>query len=166
MVTQPEIYPCNVIWKTSTNTRLLHHHCLLSPISIMAVYASLNGNTNHSCYTELYTGRYFTKVTNDCFTISQCPLIYISMCQYLYVSLYIYQVYLTVQWYIHVLYMYVYMQIWLSKLSNTVLNIPVDTPIWYCIFTRSKSVMHTIAILCTIIAPCYNILFLIRTQGL
>ena len=72
--------------------------------------------------------------------------------------------YLTVQWCIHVFYLN-------ANWTYKMLEYCTLQSIWY-IFVMNHCYpylnvyMHTFALFCTIIAPCYDMLFLIRTRGL
>ena len=156
----------------------------------MVVYASLNGNTNNSfwncstwgevhnsywylhrdcwqswnpsCYTELYTGFYFlwwlTIVViyfNTHLLIYSCT----SICLYHYTFikciwlLMIYPCFLDICKFDFKSYQILYLTFQLIHLYDI------------AFLPDLNMYMHTFALLCTIIAPCYDILFLIRTQG-
>ena len=72
--------------------------------------------------------------------------------------------YLTVQWCIHVFYLN-------ADWTYKMLEYCTLQSIWYIYVMKHcypylDLYMHTFALFCTIIAPCYDILFLIRTRGL
>ena len=72
--------------------------------------------------------------------------------------------YLTVQWCIHVFYLN-------ANWTYKMLEYCTLQSIWYIFVMKHcypylNVYMHTFALLCTIIAPCYDISFLIRTRGL
>ena len=80
----------------------------------------------------------FPRMASDCCTILQYKLIYKLMYRYMFVSSYIYQAYFTVQWCIHVLYLYVNSTYKMLEYLYTL--------IWWCIVTLFKSVHACICI--------------------